>query len=166
MRGGQLIWQAYGKTLIMGDASHAIVPFYGQGMNASFEDVRVFDEVLEEFDGNWEKMFLQFQELRYRNTNAIADLAIDNFTEMQDRVDDPDFIKKRKLEMQLEQAYKDYYSKYSLVTFRPDLPYVKAMELGRAQDELLLEICRNKEWEDISIENVYQQLMALNLRDY
>ncbi len=159
-------WQAYGKTLLMGDAAHAIVPFYGQGMNASFEDVRVFDKVMDEFDGNWEKAFHQFQELRYRNTNAIADLAIDNFHEMQDRVDDEDFIKKRQLEMQLEQQFPDYYSKYSLVTFRPDLPYVKAMELGRAQDKLLLNICTHQDVEAIGIEKVYEQVMALQEMDY
>ncbi len=159
-------WQAFGKTLIMGDAAHAIVPFYGQGMNASFEDVRVFDEVMDEFDGDWEKAFYQFQELRYRNTNAIADLAIDNFTEMQDKVDDEDFKKKRKLEMQLEQQHPDYYSKYSLVTFRPDMPYVKAMELGRAQDDLLLEMCGEKEVNEIEIGEVYERVMALGKLDY
>ncbi|MFK7807349.1 MAG: FAD-dependent oxidoreductase [Saprospiraceae bacterium] len=156
-------WQAYGKTLIMGDAAHAIVPFYGQGMNASFEDVRVFDDVMEDFDGNWEKTFYQFQEIRYRNTNAIADLAIDNFTEMQDKVDDEDFKQKRKLEMQLEQQFKDYYSKYSLVTFRPDMPYEKAMQLGRAQDELLLKMVGEKGAEHKDLGEVYQRV--LDLRD-
>jgi len=159
-------WQAFGKTLVMGDAAHAIVPFYGQGMNASFEDVRVFDEVMDEFDGDWEKTFYQFQELRYRNTNAIADLAIDNFIEMQDKVDDEDFKKKRKLEMQLEQQHKDYYSKYSLVTFRPDMPYVKAMELGRAQDELLLKIVGERGTEELNLDEVYRRVMALSKLDY
>lgn len=149
-------WQAYGKTLIMGDASHAIVPFYGQGMNASFEDVRVFDDVLNELEGkaDWEQIFTRFQNLRVENANAIADLAIDNFHEMQDRVDDADFIKKRKLEMKLEQTFPDYYSKYSLVTFRPELQYSTAMKLGRAQDELLLEICEGKEVEELDLEEV------------
>jgi kynurenine 3-monooxygenase len=154
-------WQAYGKTLIMGDAAHAVVPFYGQGMNASFEDVRVFDEVMDEFDGDWEKVFTQFQELRYHNTNAIADLALDNFIEMRDKVDDVNFIKKRNLETQLEQQYKDYYSKYSLVTFRADMPYAKAMDLGRAQDELLLKMVEGKELGEIDLGEVYREVMAL-----
>ncbi len=154
-------WQAYGKTLIMGDASHAIVPFYGQGMNSSFEDVRVFDDVLEEYGDDWEKVFYHFQEARVGNADAIADLAIDNFHEMQDRVDDADFMKKRKIEMQLEQQFPDYYSKYSLVTFQPDLPYMEAMKRGRAQDELLLKICSQQELESISLGDVHQQLMAL-----
>ena len=153
-------WQAYGKTLIMGDASHAIVPFYGQGMNASFEDVRVFDDVLNELEGkaDWEQIFTHFQNLRVKNANAIADLAIDNFHEMQDRVDDADFIKKRKLEMKLEQTFPDYYSKYSLVTFRPELQYATAMKLGRAQDELLLQICEGKEVEELDLEEVMEKV--------
>jgi len=136
-------WQAYGKALIMGDAAHAIVPFYGQGMNASFEDVRVFDDLLEEEgDGNWEILFEKFEFARVENANAIADLAIDNFIEMQDKVNDPIFMRKRKLEMLLEQNYPNYYSKYSLVTFKPEMPYEIAMNLGRAQDDLLYDKCK------------------------
>lgn len=135
-------WQAFGKTLIMGDASHAIVPFYGQGMNASFEDVRIFDELVDEYGEDWAKIFKLFQDLRKANTDAIADLAIDNFYEMRDYVDDKDFIEKRRLEMQLEQEFPEYYSKYSLVTFKPEWSYEKAMILGRKQDELLLELVR------------------------
>lgn len=155
-------WQAFGKTMIIGDAAHAIVPFYGQGMNASFEDVRILDEVLDSHIGNWEKVFKAFQELRMVDTNAIADLAIDNFHEMQERVDDADFIKKRKLEMLLEQTYPDYYSKYSLVTFKPELPYAIAMKLGRKQDELLLNICKQvHDIGELSIENIHHQLTVL-----
>ena len=138
-------WQAYGKCLVMGDASHAIVPFYGQGMNASFEDVRVFDELMDIHGDNWHELFTAFQDARYKNTDAIADLAIDNFYEMRDHVDDKDFMAKRKLEMQMEQQFPSYYSKYSLVTFKPEWPYEKAMILGRKQDELLLGLVRNNE---------------------
>ena len=154
-------WQAFGKTLIMGDAAHSIVPFYGQGMNASFEDVRVFDDILEEVGDDWESVFKMFQEERAVNANAIADLAIDNFHEMQDKVDDEDFKKKRKIEMQLEQQFADYYSKYSLVTFKADLPYSEAKQLGRAQDELLLDIVSKSEMENIVLEDVREQLKKL-----
>jgi len=157
-------WQAYGKTLIMGDAAHAIVPFYGQGMNASFEDVRVFDDVLDECEGDWTKVFERFQELRVENGNAIADLAIDNFTEMQDKVDDQDFKKKRQLEMQLEQTFPAYYSKYSLVTFRPDMPYAQAMKLGRAQDELLLKMVDGKAVSDLDLNDVMKEIEALKAK--
>lgn len=154
-------WQAYGKTLILGDASHAIVPFYGQGMNAAFEDVTILDDILDQHEGDWEKVFSVFQDERVDDANAIADLAIDNFHEMQDRVDDEDFMKKRKIEMQLEQQYSDYYSKYSLVTFKPDLPYSEAMRLGREQDELLLKICTENEVAELDLDAVLKQLKEL-----
>ncbi len=154
-------WQAYGKCLIMGDASHAIVPFYGQGMNASFEDVREFDELMDVHGDDWDKLFTSFQDKRHKNTNAIADLAIDNFYEMRDRVDDIDFKEKRKLEMHLEQNYKEYYSKYSMVTFRPELPYEKAMILGRKQDEILLNMVRDKS-QVVNVDRVLTKIKELH----
>jgi len=154
-------WQAYGKSLIMGDASHAIVPFYGQGMNASFEDVRVFDDLFEKHGDNWEALFNAFQNDRTDDTNAIADLAIDNFYEMRDKVDDVPFMRKRKIEMQLEQQFPDYYSKYSLVTFQPNLPYAKAKEKGRKQDDLLLKLCAKDDFERIPLDLYYNKLMNL-----
>ncbi len=132
-------WQAYGKTLIMGDASHAIVPFYGQGMNASFEDVVVFDEVLENHQGDWKATFTAYEKARKKDTDAIATLAIDNFHEMKDHVANPIFQEKRKLEMALEQTFPDTYSsKYSLVTFNENVGYNDAMLQGRAQDKAIL----------------------------
>ena len=155
-------WQAYGKTLIMGDASHAIVPFYGQGMNASFEDVTVFDNMMNLYGEDWTTVFEKFQDARVKNANAIADLAIDNFHEMQDKVDDRNFMMKRKLEMQLEQTYPEYYSKYSLVTFKPELGYLQAMTQGRNQDRFLLNICdKATDISEINIEEVFNQLKAI-----
>jgi len=156
-------WQAYGKTLIMGDAAHAIVPFYGQGMNASLEDVRIFDETVEAHEGDWETIFKLFQDKRAHNTDAIADLAVDNFYEMQDKVQDEAFIRKRHIEMQLEQTYTDYYSKYSLVTFQENLPYKEAMQRGRKQDKLLLEICSKPDWDSIPLETIYKQIKAITI---
>jgi kynurenine 3-monooxygenase len=88
----------------------------------------------------WEELFEAFQTERKPDADAIANLALDNFQEMQDTVDDPDFIKKRVLEMQLERTLPDYYSKYSLVTFREEMSYENAMNQGRAQDEYLLQL--------------------------
>ena len=156
-------WQAHGKVLIMGDASHAIVPFYGQGMNASLEDVRVFDELMDNFGDDWEAIFKVFEEERVYNTNAIADLAIDNFYEMRDHVDDVAFKRKRKIEMALEQKFPDYYSKYSLVTFNPELTYLEAKTRGRKQDELLLTLCKEDNYEDIPLETYHHKLMNLTV---
>lgn len=156
-------WQAFGKGLLMGDAAHAIVPFYGQGMNSSLEDVRVFNEILDEYGTDWDKVFTVFQEARKENADAIADLAIDNFYEMRDYVDDMAFIRKRKVEMQLEQQFPDYYSKYSLVTFRPELSYHEAMQRGRLQDKLLLRICEHEHCEEIPLEEIHRQLLSIEV---
>ena len=138
-------WHIGSKLLLMGDAAHAIVPFYGQGMNAAFEDCVVLDQCIERFDGDWGQIFDAYEKARKINTDAIADLAVDNFFEMRDHVADPIFVKKRRLELRLEQERPAYYSKYSLVTFREDLPYRQAMDLGRAQDKVLMDICETHE---------------------
>jgi kynurenine 3-monooxygenase len=134
-------WNAGGKALLLGDAAHAVVPFYGQGMNASFEDCRILNQLIEQRGTNWEKIFDEFTAARKPNADAIADMAEENFYEMRDAVADPVFVRKRELETRLEQTFPDYFSKYSMVTFREDLPYAVAKQKGNAQDKLLMEIC-------------------------
>ena len=85
-------WHVGGKSLLLGDSAHAIVPFYGQGMNASFEDCRILNNLIDEHDTNWEKIFEAYSEKRKINTDAIADLALENFYEMRDAVADPVFV--------------------------------------------------------------------------
>lgn len=160
-------WHYKGNTLLMGDAAHAIVPFYGQGMNASFEDVVEFDKVLDQNLDNWEAIFTTYEKSRKKDTDAIADLAIDNFHEMKDHVANPIFQEKRKLEMALEKNFPDSYSsKYSLVTFNENVPYREAMLRGRAQDKAILnmlsdgEIDTNGDLRSI-LEKVKQQTEAI-----
>ena len=139
-------WNYKGNTLLMGDAAHAIVPFYGQGMNASFEDVVELDKILDQNLGSWEETFEAYEKSRKKDTDAIADLAIDNFFEMRDHVANPVFKEKRKLEMALEQNFpNDYSSKYSLVTFNEDIGYREAMLKGRAQDKAILNMIVDRE---------------------
>ncbi|MFY0603556.1 MAG: FAD-dependent monooxygenase [Flavobacteriaceae bacterium] len=140
-------WAYKGNTILLGDAAHAVVPFYGQGMNASFEDVSVLDEVLNDCEEqSWEKIFSEFQQKRKKDADAIADLAIDNYYEMRDHVADPIFKEKRKIEMDLEKNFPaDYYSKYSLVTFNEDIGYHEAMTKGRAQDKALLSMVKGNQ---------------------
>lgn len=138
-------WNVAGRSLLLGDAAHAVVPFYGQGMNASFEDCRILNELIEKRGMNWETVFNEFTTVRKPNADAIADMAEENFFEMRDSVADPVFQKKRELETKLEHAFPEYFSKYSMVTFREDLPYEVAKEKGNAQDKLLMEICKNIE---------------------
>jgi len=131
----------YKNTLLLGDAAHAIVPFYGQGMNASFEDVVVLDEILNQELESWEVVFKEYQKARKKDTDAIADLAIDNFYEMRDHVANEIFKQKRKIEMDLEKYFPNqYFSKYSLVTFNEHIGYEEAMKKGRAQDKALLHL--------------------------
>ncbi|WP_432412919.1 FAD-dependent oxidoreductase [Rasiella sp. SM2506] len=136
-------WNSYGKTLLLGDAAHAIVPFYGQGMNASFEDVVVFDEILNDFEGkeDWQKVFYEYEKARKKDTDAIADLAVDNFHEMKEHTASPLFQQKRKLETAFEAEFpQEYYSKYSLVTFKEAITYSEALKKGRAQDKAILNL--------------------------
>jgi kynurenine 3-monooxygenase len=135
----------------MGDSAHAIVPFYGQGMNASFEDVVEFDKVLEAFKPptnkqDWEAIFKVYESNRKKDTDAIADLAVDNFHEMKDHVNNNLFREKRNLEMALEKNFpEEYSSKYSLVTFNEHIGYREAMLKGRAQDKAILNMLADHE---------------------
>ncbi|MGI8787996.1 MAG: FAD-dependent oxidoreductase [Pyrinomonadaceae bacterium] len=139
-------WNVGGKALLLGDSAHAMVPFYGQGMNCSFEDCRILDSIIEKCGAeNWEQIFDEYAFQRKPNADAICDLAEENFYEMRDSVADPIFQRKRELETKLEHKFPDYFSKYSMVTFREDLPYAVAKQRGNAQDKLLMEICAEVE---------------------
>ncbi len=155
-------WNVDGKALLLGDSAHAVVPFYGQGMNCAFEDVRVLDSLIEKHGADWATVYEEYGQLRKTNTDAIADMAEENFYEMRDRVADPVFQRKRELETKLEQTYPDYFSKYSMVTFREDLPYLVAKEKGNAQDRLLMEICSDvANVEELDTQDVMKQIRSL-----
>ena len=117
------------KATLIGDACHAIVPFYGQGMNCAFEDCVELDNCLEEF-GDWDKAMNEYQKRRKPNADAIADLALQNFIEMRDLVGDKDFLHYKKMEHQLCELYPDLFkSQYEMVTFSK-VPYSEAKTKG------------------------------------
>ncbi len=152
------------QTLLMGDAAHAVVPFYGQGMNCAMEDVCILDQCLDTHHENWKEAFKSYQFLRKKDTDAIADLAVENYTEMRDHVDNPNFIAKRQIEMQLEKNYPAYASKYNLVTFREDIGYAEAKERGHAQDDWLLDYCAKNDTSQLSdseLEKIYMKLVSV-----
>lgn len=157
-------WARKGDAVILGDAAHAVVPFYGQGMNASFEDVGVLDDLIKDNDNpNWEDIFNKFQHMRKDNADAIAELAKDNYLEMRSHVANPVFQIKRQVEMALEARYRDFNSKYSLVTFRDDVPYYKAKSLGEMQDEYLMKVCEKvDDWKSLDLDEIYNELKKLN----
>jgi len=159
-------WMHSDKVALIGDAAHAIVPFYGQGMNASFEDCRVLNACIEEHGlGNWAAAYKAYQDLRKINGDAIGNLAVENFHEMRDHVADPTFRKKRALEHILENTYDDYHSKYSLVTFQPAISYAVARDLGNQQDALLMDLCKDVEnVESLDIPAIYEQIKALKAK--
>ena len=160
-------WNVMGKTLILGDAAHAIVPFYGQGMNASFEDVVVLDKFIEKHEGDWKTTFSEFEKERKIDADAIAELSIDNFHEMKEHVANPLFQEKRKLEVALEDNFpKKYNSKYSLVTFNADIPYSKAMKIGRAQDKAILNLLEDGKLKDTMSLEEKLTLVLNETKDY
>lgn len=154
-------WSYKDKILLLGDAAHAIIPFYGQGMNCGFEDVFVFDQLLDQTPDT-STLFSEFENQRKINADAISDLAEDNFEEMRDKVADEVFQRKRKLETILEEKFPSYYSKYALVTFRPDISYHHAMVKGRKQDEFLLKICEKRlSFTDHELTELYHSLQNI-----
>ena len=156
-------WSVDGKALLLGDSAHAMVPFYGQGMNCAFEDVRVLDSLIDKHGDDWSTVFEVYGQLRKENTDAIQDMAEENFYEMRDATADPVFQRKRELETRLEQTFPDYFSKYSMVTFREDLPYSVAKRKGNAQDELLMNICRTfSSTDELNLNEVMSQVKQLD----
>ncbi len=137
-----LPWHVGGGTLLLGDAAHAIVPFFGQGINCGFEDCTVLLELLDRYGPEWTRVFSEFEQARKINTDAIADLAVENFVEMRDRVADPRFLLRKKIELALEQKYPEYFvPKYAMVTFHR-VPYSMALRRGQVQDAMLSELCQ------------------------
>jgi kynurenine 3-monooxygenase len=134
-------WHVDGKALLLGDAAHAIVPFFGQGMNCAFEDCTYFLEMLDRYGADWSVLFSAFEHSRKADTDAIADLAIENFVEMRDRVADPRFLFRKKVEIELEKKYPArFVPKYAMVTFHRT-PYSVAAQRGAVQDQMLGELC-------------------------
>ncbi|MER3328413.1 MAG: NAD(P)/FAD-dependent oxidoreductase [Candidatus Kapaibacterium sp.] len=132
-------WVIGDKSVLIGDAAHAVVPFYGQGMNASFEDCRVLDELLDKHNNDFGNAYREFEQVRKANADAIGDLAVQNYYEMRDHVAHKDFQIKRDIEIELEKTT-DYNSKYSLVTFCDNIGYAEAKNRGELQDEFLLDL--------------------------
>jgi kynurenine 3-monooxygenase len=137
-------WVKKDKLALMGDAAHAVVPFYGQGMNCSFEDVIVMDECIEKYGNDWNKIFDEYQKERKPNADAIADLAIQNYYEMADKVGDKHFLHKKFIEHELSDLYPDKFkSQYELTTFSLS-PYKYALDQGKKNDILLEKIIADK----------------------
>lgn len=153
-----------GKCIVLGDAAHAIVPFYGQGMNCGFEDVRLFVEQAEAMNWEWEKVLPAYASSRKKDADAISELALSNFIEMRDHVGDPLFLKRKQLEAQIQEQYpEDWIPLYSMVTFS-DIPYAEAMRLGAIQKQIMDEVI-TKDASSIDFKEIIDRFNALKKVD-
>ncbi|MEQ8478260.1 NAD(P)/FAD-dependent oxidoreductase [Fulvivirga sp.] len=151
------------RTLIIGDASHAIVPFYGQGMNSGFEDCRVLNQMLDDYDDNWDKLLPAYQKLRKPDADAISNLALQNFIEMRDLVADDKFLLRKQIEAKLSDLYpQKWIPLYSMVTFKEQMRYSEALEMGKKQkaimDKVMAQNNIHKNWESLDFESIVNQL--------
>ncbi|MDB2363631.1 FAD-dependent monooxygenase [Flavobacteriales bacterium] len=152
----------HGKTVLMGDAAHATVPFYGQGMNCSLEDCSVMWELMQKHNEDWEKVFEEFSRTRKADGDGLQDLSLHNYHVMRDYVADPKFLLQKKFEARIEQLYPDKYTPlYSQVSFT-NIPYSEAWTKGMAQDKMAREIVEKNDvqsmFDDSSIDGFIHQL--------
>jgi kynurenine 3-monooxygenase len=136
-------WHIDDDVFLIGDAAHAIVPFFGQGMNAGFEDCRILDEILDKHGhGDWSGALREYTDTRKPDADAIADMALENFVEMRDHVGDPKFLLRKQVEHALEEKLPlEYRSRYSMVMYGSHIPYGVARNVGEIQRGILDELC-------------------------
>lgn len=130
-------WSYWDKVALVGDSAHAVVPFYGQGMNAGFEDIYVLDQCIAKYGDDWETIFKEYQENRKPNADAIAELSYRNFIEMSSKTADAKFLLQKKIEKRFALKYPDkWIPAYSRVTFS-ERPYAEALAMGDAQEAIM-----------------------------
>ena len=137
-------WGYKDKACLIGDAAHAIVPFFGQGMNCGFEDCTVLNDLMDQHGEDWTNILSSFEKLRKPNADAIAELALNNFIEMRDLVADPHFLQKKKIEKMLAMKYGEkFISPYQMVSFT-HIPYAEALQKGRQINAKLEELAQSE----------------------
>ncbi len=159
-------WRYKGQSALIGDAAHAIVPFYGQGMNAGFEDCTVLNRLIDEHGDDWEGILGAYQQLRRPNGDAVLELALMNFIEMRDKVADPRFLERKKIEKQLGMRYPDQFTSiYELVSFS-HTPYATVMQCIDAQDRLLERIMAEGDFEQRCTQESFTQQLGGWMDEY
>lgn len=152
------------NVALIGDAAHAITPFYGQGMNAGFEDAVILLELLEKHQHNWKNTLAEYQLLRKKDGDAIAQLALDNHIEMRDKTADPNFLLQKKIEQWFYKKHPDkWIPLYDMVTYRPDIRYSEALQKGYYQDKIMQEVLKlpdiQNNWQSESTEKFILSLL-------
>ena len=157
-------WIREDKFALIGDAAHAIVPFFGQGMNSGFEDCAVLNSLIEKHNDNWSAILPEYQSLRKPDGDAIADLALNNFIEMRDKVADPKFLLQKKIEAAFSKKYPDkWIPLYSQVTFSPQIRYSDALVNGQKQEAIMQQIMALPDIENKWQEEVIEKMILEKL---
>jgi kynurenine 3-monooxygenase len=152
-------WVNGNHLALIGDAAHAIVPFFGQGMNCGFEDCTVLNHLLDSFNDDWSLVLPEYQRLRKPDADAIADLALRNFVEMRDLVANPVFLLRKKIEAWFSDLHPDkWVPAYTLVTFSPEVRYSEALRRGMAQEKIMDEVMQmpdiENQWNSAQVEQL------------
>ncbi|MEO6254360.1 MAG: NAD(P)/FAD-dependent oxidoreductase [Ferruginibacter sp.] len=152
-------WIRQDKFALIGDAAHAMVPFFGQGMNCGFEDCSVLNSLIDEHNENWSEILAEYQTLRKPDGDAICDLALNNFVEMRDKVADPKFLLQKKIEAAFSKKNPGkWIPLYSQVTFSPQIRYSEALVSGQKQEAIMQQIMElpdiDNRWQDEEIEKM------------
>ena len=156
-------WTYWDKVALVGDSAHAVVPFYGQGMNAGFEDIYVLNKIIESHGDDWETIFQEYQKQRKPDADAIAELSYRNFIEMSNKTADEKFLLQKKIEKRFSQKYPDkWIPMYSRVTFSYR-PYSEALAIGDAQEMIMEKIMglpniENK-WDSEEVEKMMLKML-------
>ena len=135
-------WHLGDKALLIGDAAHAVVPFFGQGMNASFQDCSTLAKLMGQNKNNWKTIFNTFSSVQVENGHAIADMAIENYLEMRDHVNDTEYKKRRNVELKLERMFPgQFIPRYSMVSFH-QIPYAEVYQRGGKQFKIIGDVLK------------------------
>jgi len=155
-------WHVDDKSILIGDAAHATVPFYGQGMNAGFEDCRILDELLDKHNNNFKTCFKEYSQVRKPNGDGVQDLSMHNFIVMRDKTADTKFLLQKKIEQKFAQQYPEkWVPLYSMVSFS-NIPYSEAWQVGMKQEKMMQSIMNisniNETWDS---EEIMEKMLDL-----
>ncbi len=156
-------WTYWDKVALVGDSAHAVVPFYGQGMNAGFEDIYELNRIIKKHGDDWEAIFQEYQKERKPNADAIAELSYRNFIEMSSKTAEPKFLLQKKIEKHFASRHPEkWIPAYSRVTFS-DKPYTEALALGDAQEAIMKKVMQmpdiEKNWDSVAVEEKILSLL-------
>jgi kynurenine 3-monooxygenase len=159
-------WTYEDKIALIGDACHAIVPFYGQGMNAGFEDISILNEMIERYGDDWKTVLSEYQKSRKPNADAIAELSYRNFMEMSIKTADEKFLLQKKIEKLFSDKHPDkWIPLYSRVTFS-DRPYAEALAIGDYQNAIMEAVLKmeniEQKWDSAEVEQTILELLQRN----